>query len=192
MNLKTRPKESFMSIKEQTEAKMIDALEHLKKDLQGIRTGRANPAMVTGVKVNVYGADMRLQDIAMVTAPEPRMLQITPHDKSSVAAIEKALKEQGFSPRIDGPIIRISIPAMDDKMRKEMIKTCHQLGEKAKIRIRDERQNGNKTLRKQKADGDIGEDVMNKGEKDIQVLTDKYCKMAEELCSSKEKEVSAV
>lgn len=183
-----------MGIKEETESKMATAIEHLKADLQGIRTGRANPAMVTGLKVMVYGSEMRLQDIASVTAPEARQLLITPYDNKNVTPIEKALKEAnlGFSPTVDGHVIRLKIPTMDDNLRKEMIKLTHQQREKSKVVLRNERQNGNKVIRKQKADGDIGEDLMNKLEKEIQNLTDKYCKIADDLATAKEKEISTV
>lgn len=183
-----------MKLKEETEAKMVAAIEHLKADLHGIRTGRANPAMVTGIKIVLYGSEMRLQDVASVTAPESRQLLITPYDRNTTSAIEKGLREAnlGFLPQVDGHLIRIKIPVMDDAMRKEMVKLCHQYREKAKVVIRNERQNSNKLARKQKNDGDIGEDVMNSLEKAVQTLTDKYCKVVDELCATKEKEVSTL
>lgn len=183
-----------MSIKDQTEAKMNAAIEHLKTDLQGIRTGRANPAMVSGIKINLYGSEMRLQDTASISAAGARQLIITPFDANALPAIEKGLKEAnlGFSPQVEGHLIRLNIPAMDESLRKEMIKLCNQYREKAKVSIRNERQNANKTAKKQKADGDIGEDVMNRIEKEVQLLTDKFCKIADDLCSAKEKDVSTV
>lgn len=183
-----------MGIKEQTEDKMRSAIEHLKTELQGIRTGRANPAMVANVRVNIYGSEMRLQDIANITASESRKLHIMPYDHNTTQAIAKGIQESniGFMPNVDGNNIWLNIPAMDDNLRKKMIKMISEFCEKTKIVIRNERQNGNKLVRKQKADGDIGEDVVNKTEKDIQTLTDKYCKMADELCGVKEKEVSSV
>lgn len=183
-----------MSIKEQTEARMNAALEHLKTELQSLRTGRANPAMVQGVRVNIYGSEMRLQDIASVTTPEARMLLITPYDGSSTNSIGKAIQDAnlGFMPQIEGHLIRIKIPAMDDTLRKKMIKLCHEYGEQTKVVIRGERQSGNKAVRKQKADGEIAEDVVNKVEKDIQNLTDKFCKSVDDLCATKEKEISTV
>jgi ribosome recycling factor len=183
-----------MGIKEQTEAKMTSAIEHLKNELHSLRTGRANPAMVQGVKVNVYGSEMRLQDLASITAPEARQLLITPYDGSSTQSIAKAIQDAnlGFMPNTEGHQIRIKIPPMDDALRKKMIKLCHDYGEQTKIVIRGERQNGNKTVRKQKADGEISEDLVNKMEKEIQTLTDKYCKLVDELCSAKEKEISVI
>lgn len=183
-----------MGIKEQTESKMNGAIEHLKKELHSIRTGRANPAMVSHVKVNIYGSEMRLQDIASITAPESRQLLITPYDTSSTQSIAKGIQDAniGLMPNIDGHIIRIKIPPMDEALRKKMIKLCHDYGEQTKIVIRGERQTGNKAARKQKADGEIAEDIMNKIEKEIQTLTDKYCKMVDDLCHTKEKEVSTI
>lgn len=183
-----------MGFKEQTEAKMNLAIEHLKNELHSLRTGRANPAMVQGVKVNVYGSEMRLQDLASITAPEPRMLLITPYDSGTTQAIGKALQDAnlGFMPQIEGHIIRIKIPQMDDAQRKKMIKLCHDYGEQTKIVIRNERRKSNEDARQQKADGKIPEDLLNKMEKDIQTLTDKFCKLVDELCATKEKEISVI
>ncbi len=183
-----------MGIKEQTESKMQGAIEHLKNELHSIRTGRANPAMVAGVKINIYGSEMRLQDVASITAPESRQLLISPYDNSTTQSIAKGIEDAnlGFMPQTDGHIIRIKIPTMDEAQRKKMIKLCHDYSEQTKIVIRGERQNGNKAVRKQKADGEIGEDIMNKLEKEIQLLTDKYCKIADDLSATKEKEVSTI
>lgn len=183
-----------MGIKEQTETRMIAAIEHLKTELQSIRTGRANPLMVSNVKVNIYGTEMRLHDVAGITAPEARQLLITPYDHSSTQPIAKALQEGnlGFMPQIDGHLIRINIPPMDDSLRKKMIKTCHEYAEQTLVVIRGERQTANKTIRKEKDDKKIPEDTANKLEKEVQTLTDKYCKQAKELAEAKEHEVSKI
>lgn len=183
-----------MGIKEQTEARMLAAIEHLKNELHSIRTGRANPVMVSNVKVNIYGTEMRLHDVAGITAPEARQLLISPYDQSSLNSIAKALQESnlGFMPNIDGHVIRINIPPMDDNLRKKMIKTCHEYTEQTLVVIRGERQTANKTIRKEKDDKKLPEDSANKLEKEVQTLTDKYCKVAKELCETKEQEVSKI
>ena len=116
-----------MNQTEQTKAKMLAALEHLKAELKSIRTGRANPGMVEGVIVEVYGSPMRLKEIASVNAPESRMLLITPFDSKLASTIGKAIEKAnlGLMPIVDGNMVRIKIPQMDENMRKEMVKLCH-------------------------------------------------------------------
>ncbi|HEV8052820.1 MAG TPA: ribosome recycling factor [Parachlamydiaceae bacterium] len=183
-----------MNQTEQTKAKMLAALEHLKTELKSIRTGRANPGMVEGVMVEVYGSPMRLKEIASINAPESRMLVITPFDSKLVGAIGKGIEKAniGVNPIVDGNMVRIKIAQMDENVRKEMVKLCHKRLEEAKISIRNIRREGNDAIRKQKSAGDIAEDVMKKTEKSIQELTDKYCKEAEDLTEKKEKEVSSI
>lgn len=183
-----------MNLTEQTKAKMVAALEHLKTELKSIRTGRANPGMVEGVMVEVYGSPMRLKDMASINTPESRMLLITPFDPKNASTIGKAIEKAniGVMPIVDGNVVRIKIPQMDENMRKEMVKLCHKRLEEAKVSIRNIRREGNEAVRKQKASGDIPEDLMKKSEKNIQDLTDKYCKEAEELTEKKEKEISSI
>ncbi len=183
-----------MSIFDQTKAKMLAALEHLKNELKSIRTGRANPGMLDNISVEIYGSQMRLKDIASVTAPESRQLLITPFDPQNNNSIGKAIERAnlGFMPIVDGHSVRIKIPPMDEAVRKEMVKQCHKRGEEAKVSIRNIRREGNDTARKQKTTGIIAEDVLKKVEKDIQEITDKYCKEADDLAQKKEKEVVTI
>lgn len=183
-----------MSVLDQTKAKMAAAIEHLKTELKSIRTGRANPAMVEGVMVEVYGSPMRLKDIASINAPEARMLLITPFDPKNAAIIGKGIEKAniGVMPIVDGNVVRIKIPQMDENVRKEMVKLCHKRLEEAKISVRNIRRDSNELVRKQKAAGEIAEDLMKKQEKTIQELTDKYCKEADDLTEKKEKEVSTI
>lgn len=183
-----------MSIFDQTKAKMLAALEHLKNELKSIRTGRANPGMLDNVSVEVYGSQMRLKDIASVTAPEARQLLITPFDPQNNSSIGKAIERAnlGFMPIVDGHSVRIKIPQMDEAVRKEMVKLCHKRREEAKVSIRNIRRDGNDIARKQKAAGEMPEDVLKKIEKDIQEITDKYCKEADDLAEKKEKEVITI
>jgi ribosome recycling factor len=183
-----------MNFMDQVKSKMTAALEHLKTELKAIRTGRANPAMLDGVTVDVYGSQMRLKDIASITAPEPRLLLITPFDTSNTNAIGKAIERAnlGINPIVDANVVRLKIPQMDDSMRKEMVKVCHKRREEAKVSLRNVRREANEGVRKQKNEGEIPEDVMKKLEKNIQDLTDKSCKEADELSEKKEKEISTI
>ena len=183
-----------MSIIEQAKSKMTAALEHLKNDLKNIRTGRANPGMVENVIVEVYGSGMRLKDIASISTPEPRQLLITPFDPQNANGISKSIERAnlGFMPRVDGHTVRINIPPMTEEIRIKMAKLCHEEREKTKISVRNIRREANEMARKQKADGEIAEDMMKKTEKNIQELTDKYCSEADELCEKKEKEISTI
>lgn len=183
-----------MNVIDQAKAKMGAAVEHFKNDLKNIRTGRANPGMVDSVTVEVYGSPMRLKDVASITVPEPRQLLITPFDPQNASVIGKGIDKAniGFNAIVDGNSVRIKIPPMTEEIRKKMVKICHDELEKAKITIRNIRRDANEAARKQKADGEIAEDMMKKLEKNIQELTDKFCKEADELSSKKEKEISTI
>lgn len=183
-----------MDILDQTKSKMLAAIEHLKNELKSIRTGRANPGMLDSVFVEIYGAQMRIKDVASVNAPEPRMLLITPFDTHNTNAIGKAIEKAniGLMPIVDGNSVRIKIAQMDDNVRKEMVKLCHKRREEAKVSIRNIRRDGNEAARKLKADGNIAEDQMKKMEKNIQDLTDKFCKECDDISEKKEKEISTI
>ena len=183
-----------MSILDQTKEKMRAAIEHLQSELKSIRTGRANPGMLDHVMVEVYGTPMRLKDVASITAPEARQLLITPFDANNVGTIAKSIEKAniGFQPIADGNLVRIKIPQMDEGMRKEMMKLCQKRREEAKVSIRNIRRDANESIKKQKAAGEIAEDVQKKSEKKIQDLTDEFCKEADVLCEKKEKEVSTI
>lgn len=183
-----------MSIIDQTEQKMKASIEHLSDELKKIRTGQANPAMLENVNVEVYGTNMKLRDIASITTPEPRQLLVTPYDANNTQVIGKGIEKAnlGFRPIVDGNAVRINIPQMDESVRQEMVKLCHKRREEAKVSIRNVRRESNEAVRKQKADGDIGEDLEKKYEKEIQTLTDKYCKEADDHSAVKEKEVSTI
>ncbi len=182
------------SITEQTKAKMQAALEHFKTDLKNLRTNRANPGMLDGVLVEAYGSQMRIKELANVTVPEPRQLVISPFDPQTSAAIAKGIEKANLNlqPVVEGQVIRINVPPMDESMRKQIVKQGKQKAEDAKIVIRDIRRKNNELARKQKADGLITEDVMKKEEKGIQELTDKFCKEIDDLFSAREKEIMTV
>ena len=156
-----------MDTMKETEKKMQGALDHLKNDLKGLRTGRANPSVLETVFVEVYGAQMRIQDVATISVPESRQLLISPFDAQNVHAIAKGVEAANLNlqPIVDGNVVRIKIPEMDQSVRQDMVKQAKRKCEEAKISIRNARRDGNEQVKKQKADGDIPEDVMKKLEK---------------------------
>jgi ribosome recycling factor len=183
-----------MTIEKETEQGMKLAIEHLKQELKTLRSGRANPGMLDSVHVEVYGASMRLKELANVTVPEMRQLIVTPYDPNNVHAIAKAIETANLNirPAVDGNVIRINIPPMDESQRKEIVKVAKKRVEETKVSIREVRRKGNDLVRKKKADGDIPEDQMKKSEKTIQEMTDKFCKEADQLFTEKEKEILSI
>lgn len=180
-----------MNALEMAKTKMSAAMEHFKNELKGIRTGRANPAILDGVMVDQYGTPTRLKSMANVTAPEARMLLITPFDSKNAATICKAIEKANLNlqPMVDGNVVRIRIAPMDASARQEMVKLCKKRCEEAKVSIRNVRRECNEHVKKQKTAGDIAEDLMKKLEKQIQELTDKFCKEADETALAKEKDI---
>lgn len=183
-----------MSIEKDTKEKMQAGLEHFKQELNNLRSNRANPHMLDGVIVEAYGATMKIRDLANVTIPEPRQLLIAPFDGSMAGPIAKGIEKAnlGVQPMREGNIVRLTIPPMDENMRKEIVKQGKKKAEDAKISIRDVRRKQNELVRKQKADGDITEDVVKREEKIIQELTDNYCKQIDDAFTAKEKEIMTV
>jgi len=183
-----------MSVTEQTKSKMQAALDHFKTELKNLRTNRANPSMFEGVSVEVYGTHMRIKELASISAPESRQILITPFDPQTASAISKGIEKANLNlqPILEGHIVRINVPPMDEAVRKEIVKQGKKKAEDAKIVIREIRRKNNELIRKMKADGDMTEDVMKKDEKIIQELTDKFCKEIDDLFAVKEKEIMTV
>jgi len=183
-----------MSIVSETKQKMKEALEHFKKELSLLRTGRANPAMFDGVNIEVYGTTMKLRELANVTTPEPRQIAIHPFDPQTIGPIAKSIEKANLNvnPIAEGTFIRINIPPLDESMRKEIVKQGKKKTEDAKIAIRELRRKANDLVRKEKTEGIIAEDEQKKTEKNIQDLTDEHCKQVDELFAAKEKEIMTV
>lgn len=183
-----------MDVLKETEKKMQDALEHLKQELKGLRTGRANPAILESVLIEVYGTQMRVQDVASISVPEPRQLLVTPFDANNVHAIAKGIDAANLNLRamVDGNLVRIKIPEMDQSVRQEMVKQARRKCEEAKVSVRNARREGNEAVKRQKNEGEIPEDLMKKTEKKVQELTDKYCKEADHCAEEKEKEIMTI
>lgn len=183
-----------MSTENQVKAAMQAVIDHLKLELKSLRTGRANSGVLDRVMVEIYGSPAPLKSVANVTVPEARQILVTPFDPSTCHAIAKGIEAAnlGIHPMVDGKVVRINIPPMDESIRKQIAKQCKELGEKAKIALREVRRKFNELVRKQKSDGTLPEDLMKKLEKSIQDFTDRFCKDADAACAEKEKEIMTV
>ena len=173
------------------ERRMNGAIESLKGDLSGLRTGRANTALLDPVVVEVYGSMMPLNQVATVTAPEPRMLAVNVWDKANVAAVEKGIAKAnlGLNPMQDGQTVRLPMPDLTEERRKELAKLAGQYGENAKIAIRNVRRDGMEALKDDEKSKDISEDERKRLEDEVQKLTDRFTGEADEAAASKEKEI---
>ncbi len=175
------------------EERMEKAVNKLKNDLTGIRTGRANPGLVDSLRVEVYGSQSPIKQIASVSAPEPQQLVIRPFDPSTIKDIERAIinSDLGLAPNSDGKVIRLNIPPLSGDVRKKMIARTKDLSEEAKIAIRNVRRDGNKHADTAEKDGELSEDDCKALKDEIQELTKKYENSANDLAKAKEMEVSA-
>ena len=177
--------------KNDIERRMQGAVESLKGDLSGLRTGRANTSLLDPVVCEVYGAMMPLNQVATVSAPEPRMLSVQVWDRSNLTAVEKGIAHAnlGLNPMIDGQTIRLPIPDLTEERRKELAKLAGKYAENAKIAIRNVRRDGMEALKEDEKKKDISEDDRKRGEDEVQKLTDKYVADADAAAAQKEKEI---
>jgi ribosome recycling factor len=173
------------------EEKMDRSIKHLEKEFLTIRTGRANPAILDSVRVEVYGSQMPLNQVATVSCPEPRMIMVQPWDKGSIGAIEKAILKADLSlnPNNDGNLIRIQIPELTEERRKELVKVVKNKTEDAKVAIRNTRREGNDEVKELEKVKTVSEDEAKATQANIQKLTDKYIEKAQKLAENKEKEI---
>ncbi len=178
-------------IKADLERRMHGAVEALKGDLSGLRTGRANTALLDPVVVEVYGSNMPLNQVATVSAPEPRMLSVQVWDRSNVTPVEKAIRSAGLgiNPITDGQNIRLPIPDMTEERRKELVKLAHSYAEKAKIAARNVRRDGNDALKTDEKKKEISEDDRKRSETEIQKITDATVAEIDAALASKEKDI---
>ena len=174
--------------------KMDKSIEAFSKELSSLRTGRANSAMLDLVKVDVYGQQMPINQIGSITTPEPRMINIQVWDQNNVPLVDAAIKksELGLNPQIDGQLIRLPIPELNEERRTELKKLIKSMGEKCKISIRNIRREANEELKKLLKLKEIGEDEEKSFEKNVQNITDKHIQTVEEKVSSKEKEIMTI
>ncbi|MEQ5788808.1 ribosome recycling factor [Erythrobacter sp. NFXS35] len=173
------------------ERRMKGAVDALKSDLQGLRTGRANTTLLDPVVVEVYGAMMPLNQVATVSAPEPRMLSVQVWDKSNMTPVEKGIAHAnlGLNPIIDGQTLRLPIPDLTQERRKELAKLAGQYAEKAKIAIRNVRRDAMESLKTDEKKKEISEDDRKRSEDEVQKLTDKYVAETDEAAAKKEQEI---
>jgi ribosome recycling factor len=172
-------------------ATMEKDVEHTKKEFSNIRSGKASPNMLDGVKVEMYGQQMNMNQCASVSAPEPRVIMVTPFDKGQIKAIEKAIRESGLGldPAIQGAVIRVPLPAMNEQRRKELVKVVHNAAEQGKVAVRHARTHGRDGLKKLSG---VSEDDVKHAEKDLQKLHDDYIKKIDDLIKAKEAEIMSV
>ena len=183
-------KESYLQLK----ARMDKAVEDFRRELTGVRTGRASVHMLDSVSVDYYGSQMPLNQIAQVHAPEPQLLTVQPFDPTSLPVIEKAIRgaDLGLNPMNDGKIIRVPVPALTEERRKEMVKHLHKVLEDHRTAVRNIRRDGNELIKKALKDKKISEDEERRSLDEIQKLTDVEIKKMEEMSAAKEKEVMQV
>ncbi|GAB3344927.1 MULTISPECIES: ribosome recycling factor [Marilutibacter] len=181
-------------INQDAKTRMNKSVEALRQDLTKVRTGRASTALVDGLKVNYYGSDMPLTQVASVAVTDARSLTITPWEKPMVAAVEKAIinSDLGLTPNTAGTVIRINLPALTEERRRELSKVVHATGEDAKVAIRNIRRDANHQIKELLKEKEITEDDVRRAEDDIQKLTDSAIKDVDEVVKAKEQELMAV
>ena len=174
--------------------KMDKTIEVFTKELSSLRTGRANAAMLDLIKVDVYGQQMPINQVGSITTPEPRMINIQVWDQNNVSLVDAAIKksELGLNPQIDGQLIRLPVPELNEERRTEIKKMIKSMGEKCKISVRNIRREANEELKKLFKNKEISEDDEKSHEKNIQNITDKHISIIDDKVSSKEKEIMTI
>ena len=169
-------------------------LEAISREFATVRTGKAAPALLDTVQVDAYGSKMPLKQTATVTAPEPQMLVVQPWDTNLVNTVAKAIQsaDLGLNPSVDGNIIRVSIPPLNEERRREMVKVAHRMTEEGRVAVRHARHKAKSEIERQKKDGEISEDEMRRQLELLQELTDGHIKKLDEMLERKEKEVMEV
>jgi len=178
----------------QSEQKMEKAVQNLSKELASVRAGRANPALLDKVQVDYYGVQTPLNQLANISAPEPRLLVIQPWDKSALENIEKAIlkSDLGLTPNNDGNIIRIAIPQLTEERRKELVKIVKKMAEDCRVAIRNIRREANEEIKNKEKSGEISQDESRRLQDNVQELTDKYIEKVKEILAVKEEEIMEV
>jgi len=178
----------------ETEEKMIKTEEVVQREFAGVRTGKASPALVENITAEVYGSQMRIRELAGITAPEPRMLVIQPWDASTVTAIEKAIQKAnlGLNPAVQGKVIRLVFPELSEERRREFVKIIHKMAEDGRVAIRHVRRDALEHLKKESKQGGVSEEDVEHAEKEVQKLTDEYIGKIDQHMAHKEKEIMTV
>jgi ribosome recycling factor len=178
-------------IRQKMTEKMEGAIEHLRKELAGIRTGRASLALLDGIMVDSYGSVMPLRQVATLSVPESRVITIQPWDNSLVPSIEKAIlaSDLGLTPSHDGKVLRISIPPLTEERRKDLVRIVKKVGEEAKVIIRNHRRDANEEMKKQEKTAGLSKDDIKKAQDEVQKATDRFVKKVDETLQHKEVEI---
>ncbi len=174
--------------------KMGKAVEHVQAQFLGVRTGRANASLVEKLQVEYYGAFVPLQQLASFQVPEARMLVVKPHDRGSIAAIERALQSSdlGLSPSNDGVVIRLNFPALTEERRKEFVKVVKNMAEEGRVTVRNIRRDARKVLETAQKDGDISQDDLDRAEKELEQITHTTVEAVDKAFARKEQELFEV
>jgi ribosome recycling factor len=181
-------------VDEEAKSGMEKALRSLRTDLQKVRTGRASTALLDGIQVDYFGTPTPLNQLANLTTPDPRLIVISPYDKSVMQAVEKAIQtsDLGLTPSNDGKVVRIPIPPLTEERRVDLVKQVHRLAEGHKVGVRDARRSALGLLKDLESDGSVSKDERHREEKKIQKVTDDYVKQIDELTALKEEEILQV
>ena len=178
----------------EAEEKMIKTEEVVQNEFAGVRTGKATPAIVENIQVEVYGSMMRIRELAGISTPEARMLMIQPWDAASIGPIEKAIQKAnlGFNPAVQGKFIRIVLPDLSTEQREKFVKACKKMAEDGRVSLRHVRREAMELLKKHAHDSGVTEDDTKKAETEVQKLTDQYSKKIDDQLAHKEKEIMTV
>ncbi len=178
----------------ESEQHMEKSLDVLRRELANIRTGRANPSIIEHLSVDYYGAPTPLLQLASISAPDSRQLLVQPYDRTAIGNIERAIRQSdlGFNPTNEGSLIRITIPALTEERRRDLVKLVHKRTEESKVAIRNVRRDSMDALRKMRKNKEISEDEEDVAEEDLQKLTDRFIREADGIGSSKEREMLEV
>jgi ribosome recycling factor len=179
--------ETFAEMKE----RMTKAIEAVKRDYNRLRTGRASPSLLDGIRVTYYGTPTHLNQMASLAVPEPRLIVVQPWDKTALGDIEKAIlkSDLGLTPMNDGKVIRIAIPALTEERRRDLVKVARKMAEEAKVAIRNIRRDANEMLKDLKQEKEITEDELFRAQEEVQERTDRFISQVDDLCAAKEKEI---
>ncbi|HEX3203293.1 MAG TPA: ribosome recycling factor [Nitrospiraceae bacterium] len=179
------------SVKQKATERMDAAVEHLKRDLGGLRTGRASASLLDGIRVDYYGTPTPLKQVASVAVPESRLITVQPWEPQMIREIEKAILASGIglTPANDGKIVRLPVPPLTEERRKDLMKVCKKHGEETKIQMRNVRRECNEELKHLQKEAKLTEDDLRKSEADIQKLTDQYVQKVDQILKKKEEEI---
>ena len=181
-------------LREEARSSMEKSVRGLRAELQKVRTGRASTALLDGIQVDYYGTPTPLNQLANLTTPDPRLIVVSPYDKGSIQAIERAIQtsDLGLTPSNDGKVVRIPIPALTEERRKELVKHVHKLAEHHKVGVREARRDALAMVKDLESEGGIPQDERHRAEKRIQGITDEFVKKIDEITSQKEGEILQV